>query len=198
MAQQEVPWDTVTDQFISDIDKITIKEYDISFRDLLLNPQKYARPNFAATFKNIQNAVEAYFKDLLSGYADEQEKLNAELESLTSQYLQINTMISDKASLLKVPYIKPDAIDRNTAADEVITISKYDQNVDLLIGKLMSVSNFVADLSTNFGQSIFGSWLFSGQKNYVVSLAIPNSDVLTIEISKGTIDAMLANISRLF
>ncbi|MEM3781874.1 MAG: hypothetical protein QXT43_02860 [Candidatus Micrarchaeaceae archaeon] len=199
MAKANVPWSEDTDRFVKDLDDSINKNYSVSFRDLLLNPGKYlAKKDFQSTFSSISKDVDAYFDGLLAQYKDEKAKLDNELESLTSQYHQIDAVIAGKASLARIPYIKPVAITRREAEDEVILLHNYDSNVDALVGKLVNASNYVADISVAYKQSIFGSWLFSGQKNYVLSLQIPESDVLTIETGRDTITYMLQAIGALF
>ncbi|MGC8676465.1 MAG: hypothetical protein ACP5T3_03040 [Candidatus Micrarchaeia archaeon] len=199
MAKARVPWDDQTDQFVKDIDDIITKKYSISFRDLLMNPAKYyAKKDFESTFGNIRSDVNNYFSNLLSQYKDEQGKLDTELESLTSQYHEIDALIASKASLARVPYIKPAYITRRETEDEVVTLSQYDNTVDSLVGKLINQSNYVADLSLKYKDNVFGSWLFSGQKNYVLTLQIPTSDVLTIDTAMDTIGYLLDAIESLF
>ncbi|MEM3215752.1 MAG: hypothetical protein QXS17_02460 [Candidatus Micrarchaeaceae archaeon] len=199
MAKTNVPWSDETDQFVKDLDNSINKKYNVSFRDLLLNPSKYyVKKDFRSTFDNISKDVDAYFDRLLAQYNDEKAKLDTELESLTSQYHQIDAVIAGKTSLARIPYIKPVAITRREAEDEVILLDNYDSNVDTLVGKLVNSSNYVADISIAYKQNIFGSWLFSGQKNYVLSLQIPASDVLTIETGRDTITYLLQAIGALF
>ncbi|MGC8671774.1 MAG: hypothetical protein ACP5TJ_02690 [Candidatus Micrarchaeia archaeon] len=196
-ADEEAPWDDQTDSIINDINKTVSKKYYINFRDLLLNPGKYVtQDNFPATFQSIRKEVTAYFENLLEGMKDEQERLSEELDSLTSQYQQIDSVISNKASLSRIPYIKSATIER-PENEEAITIQSYEPGIEALIGKLISISNYVADISTSYGKSVFGSWLFSGQKNYTLSLQVPDNRVLSIQISRDTINSMLDMIGTL-
>ncbi|MGC9037468.1 MAG: hypothetical protein ACP5IK_02020 [Candidatus Micrarchaeia archaeon] len=194
MAKQAPPWDPQTDVFINEIDGIVSEKYGISFRDLLLNPGKYSgKKDIKATFQNIKTEVDNYFKTLLSTYADELEKVNNELESLTSQYKELDALIASKASLAKVPYIKPSSITRKEQEEE-ITIKQYDPSLEPLVSKLVSISHYVADMSIKYKNNIIGSWLFSGSKNYVLTLEIPASDALVIQTSKDTIDMLLGTV----
>ncbi|MGC9156920.1 MAG: hypothetical protein ACP5GD_01895 [Candidatus Micrarchaeia archaeon] len=194
MAKQAPPWDPQTDVFINEIDGIVSEKYGISFRDLLLNPGKYSgKKDIKATFQNIKTEVDNYFKTLLSTYADELEKVNNELESLTSQYKELDALIASKASLAKVPYIKPSSITRKEQEEE-ITIKQYDPSLEPLVSKLVSISHYVADMSIKYKNNVIGSWLFSGSKNYVLTLEIPASDALVIQTSKDTIDMLLGTV----
>lgn len=197
MAKQAPPWDPQTDVFINEIDEIVSEKYGISFRDLLLNPGKYTtKKDMKATFQNIKTEVDNYFKALLSTYADEVEKVNNELESLTSQYKELDALIASKASLAKVPYIKPSSVTRKEQEEE-ISIKQYDPSLEPLVSKLVSISHYVADMSIKYKNNIIGSWLFSGSKNYVLTLEIPASDALVIQTSKDTIDMLLGTVEPL-
>jgi len=97
-----------------------------------------------------------------------------------------------------VPYIKPKSIERKEEADENVIIDKYEPGMESLIGKLLSNAVYVADVSVPYKNYILGSWLFSGQKNYLLSLDTPTSLVLNIETSRDVISYLLDTISGVF
>lgn len=200
MAQNEnVPWDEQTDRFINELDERISDKYGISFRDLILNPNKFAtKKDMPLTFQNIRKDVDAYFDDLMDSFKDEKAKLDSELESLTAQYHEIDATITNKAALARVPYIKPKSIERKEEADENVIIDKYEPGMESLIGKLLSNAVYVADVSVPYKNYTLGSWLFSGQKNYLLSLDTPTSIVLNIETSRDVISYLLDTISGVF
>lgn len=194
---KSVPWNQQTDSIISDIDKIVVKKYNVSLRDLLLEPGKFInRQGFADTFKGIRGEVDAYFENVYASLKSEMESLNEELQNLTSQSKQISSVIESKAAVLKVPYIKPASVTRQ-GNEEVITIGGYTPELDAFIGKLVSISNYVADLSTTYKDAIFGSWLFSGTKNYLLALELRNPGLLSIQLSQDSINSMLNSIAQM-
>lgn len=192
---KEAPWDAETDAFIDDLDDSLSKKYNFSIRSLLINPDKYLdRKDIADIVAGIKGEVEAYFNELLDTMKDEQERLESELESATAQYKQIDSVISSKSASLRVPYVKPLFVTRDAAREETIVVEKYSDNLDSFIGKLVSASNYVADVSAIYKQYYLGSWLFSGIRNYVLTLNPPVSPVLIIDNSKGIIDGILDDI----
>lgn len=194
----EVPWDDQTDQFIDSIDQINYSEkhYDISLRDLLLNPNKYLpKPEINQKITDMQAAVNQYFDGLLAGLADEQKELDQELASTDMQYTKIDSVVSTKSASTRVPYIKPYYVSMNQDAREEILIEAYTEELDPMIGKLTNISNYVADLSGSYKEHKFGSWLFSGEKNYVITIRTPSSIIMDIERSSGIINDLLASIA---
>jgi transcription termination factor NusB len=190
-----VPWDGQTDGFITDIDGVVSKKYGVSLRNLLLHSSRYAnKKDIASTVKNIKKEVSDYFDVMLSGLKEEQEKLDSELEEASSQYKQVDALIASKAAVARVPYVKPLYVDRNTANDETVIVDKYDTSFDGLIGKFVFGSHYIADMSATYKQHTLGSWLFSGQKNYVLTLTPPTSPVLAINNSIDTINGMLDDV----
>ena len=53
----------------------------------------------------------------------------------------------------------------------------------------------IADLSTAYKEYSFGSWLFSGNKDYVLSVFVPDSSLLMLEASRAELDGLLASAS---
>ncbi len=194
MVKQSL-WDEQTDGFISDLDAAIAKAHDISFRSLLLNPGRFLnKKDIDATLKDIRSEADSYFTSLLENLKDEQTKLESEMESATAQYKQIDSVITEKSAAARVPYVRPLFVDRQQREDETILIDRYDESLEAFVGKLVSASNYVADLSATYKQYKLGSWLFSGEKNHVLTLNPPTSPVLAIENSRGVIDGMLSGI----
>ena len=194
MAKQS-PWDEQTDGFISDLDAVIAKEHDISFRSLLLSPDRFLnRKDIDATLADARSAVDSYFSELLEKLKDEETKLESEMEGATAQYKQIDSVITEKSAAARVPYVKPLFVDRPQKEEETIVIDRYDESLEAFVGKLINTSNYVADMSANYKQYKLGSWLFSGARNYVLTLNPPASPVLAIENSRGLINGMLSDI----
>jgi hypothetical protein len=194
MAKQ-IPWDDQTDGFISELDDSLSKKYGMSIRSLLLNPSKYmGKKGLNATVGGIRADVEAYFAALLGSMKDEQAKLDSELESADTQYREIDSLITNKAATARVPYVKPFFLTRNQDKEETIVIDKYDESLEAFVGKLVSISNFVADVSAVYKQYRLGSWVFSGVRNYVLNINPPASPVLVMDNSKVIINSILDEI----
>jgi hypothetical protein len=192
---KQIPWDEQTDGFISDIDEIVSKAYNIQLRSLLMNPTKYLNSkDFRTTLDGIKSEVDSYFQALLDDLKDEQAKLDSEMESATAQYKQIDSVIANKAAAARVPYVRPLLVSRTPESEESIIIEKYDESMEAFIGKLVNISNYVADMSADYKQYKLGSWIFSGAKNHVLTLNPPASPILTVENSRGIINDMLRSI----
>ena len=193
---KQVPWDEDTDGFISDLDDIVSKKYGMTLRSLLLNSAKYTgRLDAGATIDGAKEEVRAYFDSLLEGLKDEQAKLHSELEIANSQYISVDSVVTDKAAAARIPYIKPMYVSRQRESEEVVFIERYDESLEPFVGKLVAASNYVADVSAVYKTYHLGSWLFSGAKNHVLTINPPTSPILTIESSRDTVNDMLDALS---
>ncbi len=193
---KEAPWDDQTELFVSDLNDTISKKYNINFRSLLISPEKYVETKgIAGVVKQIKDDTDAYFSELMEGMGEEAKKLQAELESATSQYKQVDALLSGKAAAARVPYVKPFFVSRDADKEELIVVEQYDESLDALIGKLVTVSNYVADISNAYKEFRMGSWLFSGPKNHVLNINPPVSPVLVMENSKDVIDNILDDIA---
>ncbi len=188
----EVPWDAQTDQFVADIDDVVTKEYGISFRDLLLNPSKFRKNQKAKdAMPGIKAEVDSYFDNIAKTMDDEKKKLESELDAANVQYDKIDEVIHIKSSALKVPYIKPLFVNRNVSSEETITVENYDEALDQMIGRLINVSHYVADVSVSYKDYMLGTWIFSGPKNYILTINQPVSYLFTLEGSNRAINTLL-------
>ncbi len=193
---KQVPWDEDTDGFISDLDDIVSKKYGMTLRSLLLNSAKYTgRLDAGATIDGAKEEVRTYFDSLLEGLKDEQAKLHSELEIANSQYISVDSAVTDKAAAARIPYIKPMYVSRQRESEEVVFIERYDESLEPFVGKLVAASNYVADVSAVYKTYRLGSWLFSGAKNHVLTINPPTSPILMIESSRDTVNDMLDALS---
>jgi hypothetical protein len=194
---RDVPWDAQTDSFVSDLNSVLSKKYSVNFRAMLMNPGAYAgKKDAQAAVDKLRGDVDAYFSKLLDGLKEEQGKLSTALEKSTAQYKQVDLMIMSKSSALRVPYVKPLFINRNPDNEETIVLEQYDSDMDSFIGKLVSISSYVANISASYKQYYLGSWLFSGAKNYIVTMNPPLSPVLAVENGSAIVNGILDSVSR--
>lgn len=193
---KEAPWDDQTELFVSDLNDTISKKYNLNFRSLLMSPEKYlGTKGMSGTVKQIRADADAYFSELMEGMEEEAKKLQAELASATNQYKQVDVLLSEKAAAARIPYVKPFFVSRDSDREELIVVEQYEESLDSLVGKLVNVSNYVADISTAYKEFRMGSWLFSGTKNHVLSINPPVSPVLVMESSRDVIDNMLDDIA---
>lgn len=189
---KRIPWDEDTDNFVSDLDDVISKKYGMTLRSLLLNPAKYTDRQDADKLVNgIRDDVRTYFNSLLENMKEEETKLQSEMEAANSQYIAVDSVITEKSAAARVPYIKPMYVSRQRESEEAVLIERYDESMEPFIGKLVNASNYIADVSAVYKTYHLGSWLFSGAKNHVLTLNPPASPVLTIEGSRDTINGML-------
>jgi hypothetical protein len=189
---QAAPWDANTDGLITNLDKQITKEYGLSLRELLLTPEKFAGQKDALqNAEKIRDYVSKYFSGVKDGMKDEQAEFTKELENADAQSAKIEEVISTKAALARIPFIKPYYVDFDPARKEEITVDKYDNSVDALIAKLVNVSDYVSDMSGIYGKYVIGSWLFSGRKAYVISVYLEESIISSIDRMEEDLDSMI-------
>ncbi len=191
-TDNELPWDDQTDTFITNIDKSISKQYSMSLRDLLLNPDKYVETkDVLTTIDKIKANVDDYFNGMRDSLADEQGAFSKALEDADTLYTRMEEAIATKASLSRVPYIRPYDIDFNPDNREEITINQFNNATDGLVTKLINVSNYVGNISTTYGKYTIGSWIFSGQRDYIVSIYLPDSIITQIDGLNTQIDGLI-------
>jgi len=190
------PWDDQTDSFIRDIDTSVTAKRNISLRTLLLEPQKYAgTANLTATIKEVKLDVDAYFTELLSNLAQEEQELTSDMEKADSIYTQVNQTINNRAGIGRVPFLKPQDVDFGSTNPETIYIGQYSGQLDALITKLINTSTYICDLSTTYRKYTIGNWLFSGSRSFVLAVQAPESPVISIENARDQINTLIEEAS---
>jgi hypothetical protein len=201
LAEDEaaLPWDDQTDQYIEAIDEANSaeKRSSVSLREMLMNPNDYiGKEGIEKDIEELQAISGDYFTQMLSGLQDEQKRLDQLLVDSDTFYSKVDGLIETKASSAGVPYIEPYYVSSNPDNREEIILEKYKADLDLLIGKLATVSNYIANLSSSYKEHRFGSWIFSGRKSYVVSMKAPESVIMDMWRSSELINSMLNSVSE--
>ncbi len=192
----EAPWDEQTDSFVNDIAAIVSPKYKISFRALLADPAQYAgTAGISDTLKNVKTDVASYFDDLMEELQPEQEELTKNMEQIDALYTKLDQAILSKAAIARVPYLKPAGVDFGEADPETITIGEYNNNVDTLLAKFVNISNYIANISTMYKKYNIGSWIFSGERTYAITVEQPESMVITVENAQQYIDSAIDEAS---
>lgn len=190
-------WSDYTDMLITGMDKRVGSKYKLSLRSLLADPTKYAtQQNIQITMGNMREDVDKYIDERVKALADEQKDLDDAASKADSITRQLGQSITSQARQNNVPVIKPVTIDRDMAREERVYIDTVDNGVISLVQKLVLSSMLIADLSARYKDYNIGSWLFSGNKNYMLSVYMPNSTLLALETSRAELDNLLTSASN--
>ncbi|MDE1861049.1 MAG: hypothetical protein KGH72_05045 [Candidatus Micrarchaeota archaeon] len=190
------PWDDQTELFVDDLDGAIQKKYSVSFRTLILRPDQLAgNKEVSGNLSNIKKEVNAYFDQVLDDFKEEKKKLEADLETMDANFKKIDEAIKTRSSIARVPYIKPLVVDYDPNRQEEVIIDQYNASVDSLIGKLISSSTFISNISTPYKGHSMGSWIFSGDREYIITLNPPVSAVITIENSRDLLNTLVDGAS---
>ncbi len=178
-------WSDYTDAIIKEVDKQIGGKFRFSISDFLTDVPKYAsEQSIEVTISNMREAANSHIDELLQGLPQQVKALGDSIAKANAITKQLSQNISMQAKQHDVPFIKPLQIDRNTANEETITINTVDDQAIKLMEKLTSTSNLVADFSYQYKDSWIGSWFFSGNKDYTVSVYVPQSDAFSLELSR--------------
>ncbi len=191
-------WSDYTDYVISSIDGKISGKYKLSIRDFLSNPAKYAKTaNIKTTVSNMIEEVNSYIDGIILNMADENNALGDLLSKVGSATAQLKQNISIQAKQSKIPIVTPVLVDRNESNEERIFISAVNPDILSLIQKLTSDSNFIADLTYKYRNVEIGSWLFSGAKNHLINLYLPDNEIIALESAKTEIVDLMDAASAL-
>jgi hypothetical protein len=189
-------WSDYSDGIIKSIDRQISAKYKITLRSLLTDPSKYASvPNILMTIDNLKEEVNNFMTDRFKGLdADKKsfEDATMRADSITSQIAQ---SISVQAKQSGVPMIKPIMVDRDTTRDEHIYIDSVDNSITALIAKLVSSSMLIMDSTTVYENYKTGEWLFSGSKNYLLTVYLPVNNYSVLQASREEITSLLDTAS---
>jgi hypothetical protein len=185
-------WSDYTDFVLTNIDRKIGGKYKLSLKGLLGDPSKFAsQPNIQNTIKNLAEEVNKYLDATLASMGDERKALTDQLLKADAVTKQLAQSVAMQAKQYKVPVVKPVSIQRDETRDETIFVDTVTQDITSLIEKLAGTSTVIADFSYSYQNATIGSWLFSGRKDYVLNVFLPDNDVVMLEASRAEISDLL-------
>ena len=189
-------WSDYSDGVIKNVDKQISTKYKFTLRSLLTDPSKYvSQPNIQMTIENLKEEVDNYINGKAKDMAAEKkafEDATMRSDALTGQLSQ---SIAMQARQNNVPVIKPVTVDRDTDEDVRIYVDSAENGILSLVQKLASSSMLIADFTAAYGNYKVGEWLFSGNRNYVISVYLPSNSYLLLQSSRDEIIALLNTAS---
>ena len=189
-------WSDYTDMLITGIEKQAGTKFRLSLRSLLEDPTRYAaQQNIQITIDNMREEADKYIDEKIDALTEEQKNLDDAASRADSTTKQLGQNIISQARQNNIPVVKPVTIERDATKEERLTIDTFDNSIMSLVQKLVASSTLVADLGGSYKKYSIGSWLFSGSKNYLLSVYMPDSTLLLLETSRAELDNMLASAS---
>ncbi len=186
-------WNSYTDYLINVIDAKLNRKYDITVRDLFTDPSRFAgKQGISNTIGSMKADADGIIDALAAVRSSDKDAFNASLPKLDAISKKIAAVVTTQAKQSGIPIINPDAFNRNESDDIVIAISNADADVQALVQKLASASLFIVDMSVSYNNYLIGSWLFSGNRNYLLNVYMEQNDFVMLQSSKDEIDAMFA------
>ena len=191
----ETQWSDNANVIIEDIAPDIKDKYNIDLKDLLMKPEFYvSKKGIEVTVDNINEDINNYMADMESSMQDDKKDFEKDGLKCDAVSKQLSQNISMQAKQNNIPLIKPLDIERDTEIEEVIQINNIDNGVMALISKLSSLSNFIADFSSNYKTYSMGRWLFDGKKNYVVNVSLEPNAYAEFDIAREEITALVNNV----
>lgn len=189
-------WSDSAGMLIDSVEPTVKQKYNISLRGLLTNPGRYAgTANLATTIDNIHEDIDNYVSETIDSMPEERKSFESDGLKCDSITKQLSQNISLQAKQNSVPLIRPDAMDRDEARDEVFYISSVDNSVLALVQKLVSASTVIADFSRMYRNYNIGEWLFStNAKNYVIRVNLQPSAIVTIDAARDEVNDLLDGV----
>ncbi|MGC8694153.1 MAG: hypothetical protein ACP5RI_00850 [Candidatus Micrarchaeia archaeon] len=189
-------WDDDVDGLLTDVDDLLYSKYKIHVKDLLNNPYRFGNFN---NIVNITELMKSDVDDYINGFIDlmknEVKKLNDDELKATAVTSQISQTLSLAAKQKNIPIITPVSYSPDQTRTEIILIENNDQNLTLLLQKLIENAILVIDTTIKYENYKFGNWTIITQngKNYNIQLNINSNMLLKIMQSKKTIDNLFDN-----
>jgi|SRR5271157_5725792 len=185
-------WSDYSDDIIKSIDRQISTKYKVTLRGLLTDPRRYAAlPNIQMTIGNLKEEVAKYIDAQAKGMAAEKKDFEDSAMRADSLTGQLSQSISMQAKQNNIPIIKPVAVDRDTGKEEHIYVDSVDSGVSALVARLVAGSLLIADFGIEYGNYKAGEWLFSGSKNYVLTVYLPPNGYRLLQLSNDEIIGLL-------
>jgi hypothetical protein len=190
------PLDKYTESLLKSIDKAIKKKYKISLVEVLADPAAHASVEDIGI--KLANAGE-YFQSQIDKMI-ERAKKGGKIEhdgALKAGELtrNISSYISASARQNKVPILRPRAIELADYGKDYFYVNEMDKNLIDFIDRLLLSSKFVIDSTRSYDDYSIGSWLFAGDRDYVIEVHHPKNSISLLRNSELEVARMVKEAS---
>ncbi len=184
-------WSDYTDIMLTEVSSRLGQKYKVDLKKMLANPANYkGQANIWITFSNMKEDTNKILNDMTQEVKDQQQELIAAVTKADAITSQLSQNISMQAKQHNTPLIKPVQINRDGTGDETIFVDSVDPSILTFIDKMATNASYIADYSFMYKDRKIGSWLFSGEKSYMLTVYIPMNDAYLLDQSKEEINGL--------
>ena len=172
------------DNIIDILEPQISEKYNISLKMLLTDPLSIEnKKDTIEKITDIKTDINSYIDTLISESSEKESELNKLLENINDVSLKLDAFIKKNATEKNIPVLKA-IYSRNTKKDKIINIENFEENVTLLVNKLLSASLFVIDESYKYKEYDVGAWIFSSNNDYAIEVFLPPQELMIIESAR--------------
>ena len=173
------------------------EKYNISLKLLVTDPLSIENKDDAANkIADIKGDVENYLDKLSAQSAEKPDELIKTLGNINDISIKLENAIITNAHEKQIPILNA-TLSRARKKDEVINIENFDENVMLLVNKLLATSLFAINESYTYKEYKIGSWIFSSAKNYSLQVFLAAHELMIIDYAKTELENMLEQASSI-
>lgn len=177
--------DKFTEGMLSRLDKDVKKKFGLSLIDVLEDPASYlSEKGFAVKLSKINDYVDQETERMLEQSKATTRSFHESIAKADNLTRRVGSYISAHARQNNIPMVKPASVELSMFRKSKFYISEIDDDTTKFLEKLIESSSFVVDMTKSYDNLKLGAWLFSGDKEYAVSIELPKNSVLLTRIAR--------------
>ena len=182
----------MADFVINSLEKPLFTKYNVSLKKLLSDPDQYAGdPKVGLRISNMREEVNRFIGDRLDDIKEEVKRLDDSAIKVNSISALIANGVASLSKQYKIPIIKPAGLNRVDDNDTTIFVASASQETMQLAERLVSISDYVIDMTAKYKEYNLGTWLFAGARNTSISVNFGPSPALTMYNTMQEIDSLM-------
>jgi TPP-dependent 2-oxoacid decarboxylase len=186
--------DNYTKAVLKKIDKDVKKKFKASVLDIIEEPGNYiCEEGSELLIYNVREFVLARIDEMIKSAKTKAKEFNDHAMKADDLTKRFSAYISAHARQSNVPFLKPAVSWIDYSNKDRFYLAKMDESVTDFLDRAIESSRFIIDLTRSLGEYTEGSWMFNGDKNYVVTIYTPRTSVSMLMASRNEISTLLTN-----
>lgn len=188
--------DRFTEGMLNRLDKDVKKKFGVSVHAVIKDPSAFiGEDGFAVKLSKITDYIDSETARMIEqskGAGRAFHESAAKTDDLTRK---IGSYVSLHSFQNNIPFIKLANVELPVEGQSRFYLNKMDDLTSKFIERLIVSSSFIVDMTREYDGIKLGSWLFGGEKQYVVSVHAPKNSLLLLRSARAEMLERLAEAS---
>jgi hypothetical protein len=183
--------DKYTSGVLRGMDRELKKRFGLSLTAMLEDPASFTGEKAERALANMREYVNKRLDEMISSARENDARMHDHALRAGELTARLSSYIAAHARQSRVPVFRPASFELAKRGRDLFYIGEMNTETTRFIDRLVESSSFIVDMTAAYPDYSIGSWLFAGERGYVVGVRPPMTSSSLLTASKVELNRMI-------